>query len=491
MATTEPSATAIALLVTSALVLGSAIASRFAARIGVPIVLLFLALGMLAGNDGIGGIAFDNHGLAFRIGTVSLVLILFDGGLNTALAMVKKHAGPAVVLATVGVVATASLVGVAAHYAGFPWKEAFLLGSIVSSTDAAAVFSVLRSGGVQAKERVGATLELESGLNDPMAVILTVVLTAAIAEGSVPGAKVAGLVVLQLVIGTVVGVGIALLSKHLLVRSRVPAVGLYPLLTMALAFLAFALATIAFGSGFLAVYVAGVGVGNVRLPYRAPLFRVHDFLAWGAQLVMFVVLGLLATPSRLLDVAPQGLGIAAFLCFVARPVTVFACLLPFRYPVREIAYVAWGGLKGAVPIVLAVMPVLAGVGGATRIFDVVFFVVFVSALVQGSTMRWLAQKLRVASQAPPRQPATLEIISTRALSADVLTFEVDAASAVCGVTLAEIPFPAGSSAMLVIRGDDLVAARGDTELRARDQVFILCRAEERPFFQLLFGRTVE
>lgn len=491
MALDEPQATAIGLLVTSTLVLGSAIASRFAARIGVPIVLLFLALGMLAGADGVGGIAFDNYGLAFRIGTVALVLILFDGGLNTAYAMVRKHAAPAMLLATLGVIATAGLVGVAAHYAGFPWREAFLLGSIVSSTDAAAVFSVLRSGGVQPKERVGATLELESGMNDPMAVILTLVLTESITANTSPDAKVAGLVLLQLIVGTAVGGAIMLLAKSVLARWRVPAAGLYPLLTIALAFLAFGLATIAFGSGFLAVYVAGVGIGNIPLAYRAPLFRVHDFLAWGGQLLMFVVLGLLATPSRLIEVAPQGLGIAAFLCLVARPVVVFALLLPFRYPMREIAYVAWGGLKGAVPIVLAVIPVLAGVGGATRIFDVIFFVVFVSALAQGSSMRWLARKLRVASHAPPRKPATLEIVSTRALNADLLTFEVGAASAVCGVTLAEIPFPPSSSAMLVVRGDQLVAPRGDTELKDGDQVFILCGPEERPFFQLLFGPTVE
>lgn len=491
MAIREPTATAVVLLGVSALVLVSALASRVASRIGVPVVLLFLALGMLAGADGIGGLAFDDHELAFRIGTVALVLILFDGGLNTKASLLRKYAGPAGVLATLGVVATAGLVGLAAHAVGFPWIQALLLGSIVSSTDAAAVFSVLRGGGVQIRERVGATLELESGMNDPMAVILTVVLTDAIASNTTPGVRVLGLVLVQLAVGALMGAAVSVLGKYLLLRSRVPAAGLYPLFTIALAFVAFGVATLAEGSGFLAVYVAGVGIGKERLPYRAHLFRVHDFLAWGSQLVMFVVLGLLATPSRLVAIAPEGLGIALLLALVARPVVVFGSLLPFRYPVREIAYIAWGGLKGAVPIVLAVMPVLADVTGALRIFDAVFFVVFLSALLQGSTMRWLARKLRVAKRASPPTATTVEIVSTRPLNTDLLTFEVKAASAVNGVTLADIPFPPGSSAMLVVRGEELVAPRGDTCLQEGDQVYVFCRIEDRGFFQLAFGRPGE
>jgi cell volume regulation protein A len=226
MTTTEPTATALVLLVTSAILLGSGLASRVAAKVGVPIVLLFLALGILAGTDGIGGLSFDDHELSFRIGTVALVLILFDGGLNTHATMVKKYAGPSMVLAPAGVVATAGLVGLAAHLTGFSWQEAFLLGSIVSSTDAAAVFSVLRSGGVKTKERVGATLELESGMNDPMAVILTVVLTDSITTGATPGAHAAGLVLLQLAVGAAVGFVVALVGKFLLLRPRLPVAGL-------------------------------------------------------------------------------------------------------------------------------------------------------------------------------------------------------------------------------------------------------------------------
>ena len=491
MTSGEPAATALVLLVVSALVLACALASRFAARVGVPLVLLFLALGMLAGTDGLGGIPFEDHALSFRIATVALVLILFDGGLNTSVTLLKRYAGPSLLLATIGVIVTAGLVGVAARVAGFPWKQALLLGSIVSSTDAAAVFSVLRSGGVATRERVGATLELESGLNDPMAVILTTVFIDALGTGAMPQASAAGLIVVQLAVGALVGLGVFLVGKRLSVNQRLPTPGLYPIVTLSLAFAAFGLATLGQGSGFLAVYVTAIGIGDLRLPYRAPLLRVHDFLAWSGQVALFVVLGLLASPSRVLEVAPQGLGIAAFLVFVARPLTVFAILLPFRYPVREMAYIAWGGLKGAVPIVLGVMPVLAGVDGASRILDVVLFVVIVSAVLQGSTMRWLADRLRVAKRGRRPLPATVEIVSTRVMTSDLLTFEVDAASAVCGATLADIPFPPRSSAMLVVRGDDLIAPRGDTSLEEGDQVYVFCAREDRPVIQLLFGRAVD
>jgi potassium/hydrogen antiporter len=491
MSLAEPTATALALLATSAFIFGSAVASRFAARAGVPIVVLFLALGMAAGSQGVGGIEFEDYALTFRIGVVALVLILFDGGLNTPLAVFRRYATPAVLLATVGVIVTAGLVGVAARFAGLAWKEALLLGAIVSSTDAAAVFSVLRGGGVRTKERVAATLELESGLNDPMAIILTMTLVASIATATTPGASALGLVIMQLAIGLALGALVGFASQAVLLRFQLPAVGLYPLLTTALACLAFAVPTLLGGSGFLAVYVAAVGVGNTRLPQRSALLRVHDFLGWVGQVVMFIVLGLLASPSRLLEVAPEGLAIAAFLCLVARPIAVGLCLLPFRFTLRETGYVAWGGLKGAVPIVLAVMPVLAGLPAAARIFDIVFFVVLVSALVQGSTMRWLARRLHVSLPAIPPAAAVVEIHSTRPLGAELLTFEVGAPSAVCGVAIADIPFPPGSSAMLVVRGDELVAPRGDTELRAGDQVYVFCRVEDRGFFQLLFGRATE
>ncbi len=491
MAIREPTATAVVLLGVSALVLVSALASRVASRVGVPVVLLFLALGILAGTDGIGGLEFENHGLAFRIGAVALVLILFDGGLNTKASVLRTYAAPAGVLATAGVVGTAALVGLAAHAVGIGWKQALLLGSIVSSTDAAAVFSVLRGGGIHIRDRVASTVEIESGLNDPMAVILTVVLTDAIATNTTPDVAMIGLVLVQLAVGALMGMAVAVLGKYLLLRSRVPAAGLYPLFTIALAFVAFGLATIADGSGFLAVYVAGVGIGKERLPYRPHLYRVHDFLAWGSQLVMFVVLGLLATPSRVIGVAGTSLGLALFLALVARPTVVFACLLPFRYPIREIAFIAWGGLKGAVPIVLALMPILADVEGALRIFDAVFFVVFVSAVLQGSTMRWLARKLGVAKRSLPPVATTVEIVSTRPLSADLLAFQVMPASAVNGVTLAEIPFPPGSSAMLVVRGEELVAPRGETRLQDGDQVYVFCKVEDRTFFQLAFGRMGE
>jgi cell volume regulation protein A len=453
---------AVTLLVASVLVVACAAASRLAARAGLPAVVLFLGLGMLAGSEGIGGLAFDDHAFAFRIGVIALLFILFDGGLNTPLSTVKRFAGPATTLATLGVLVTTAILAAGARLAGFSWTEGLLLGAIVSSTDAAAVFSVLRSGGLRPRERISATLELESGLNDPMAVLLTVTLTESLLTGRPLAVTSLGFVVVSLALGGIVGALVALAGRFLLARFRVPASGLYPLLTIALGCAAFGAASVVHGSGFLAVYVAGVLLGDARLPYRAAVIRVHDFLGWSAQLVMFLVLGLLVYPSRMSDVAPEGVGLALLVCFVARPFAVVLCLLPFRYPVREILYIAWGGLKGAVPIVLAIIPILAQVPGGRRIFDVVFFVVLVSALLQGSMMRPLALRLRVGKPAPPSRNASLEIVALRPTGSDLLTFDVSSAAAVCGVKVSEIPFPPKSSAMLIVRGDELVAPRGET-----------------------------
>ena len=482
---------AVALVVTSVLVVACAAASRFAARAGLPAVLLFLVLGMLAGKGGIALVHFGDPSFAFRIGVIALVLILFDGGLNTPSATVKRFAAPAGTLATIGVLGTAAVLAAGARLAGFSWTEGLLLGAIVSSTDAAAVFSVLRSGGLRPRERITATLELESGLNDPMAVLLTVALTEALVSQRPLALTSLGFVAVSLVLGGVVGAAVGYAGRYALSRFQVPASAVYPLLTVALACAAFGAATLAHGSGFLAVYVAGVVLGESRLPYRPVVIRVHDFLGWSAQVVMFLVLGLLVVPSRLVDVAPEGLGLAMLLCFAARPIAVVLCLLPFRYHPRDMLYVAWGGLKGAVPIVLAIIPVLAGVSGAERIFHVVFFVVLVSALLQGSTMRPLALRLRVGRPAHPPRNATLEIISMRQGTTELLTFDVSTAAAVCGVKLADVPFPPKASAMLVVRGEELVAPRGETTLEVGDRVYVFCSREDRPLIELLFGAPEE
>ncbi|HEX9049527.1 MAG TPA: potassium/proton antiporter [Anaeromyxobacter sp.] len=487
----EPLPTAVALLVMGVLLGVSAIASRTSGRLGIPFVLLFLLVGVLAGSEGIGRIPFEDYRLTFRVGTVALVLILFDGGLNTAMSSIRRALAPAGVLATVGVAGTAAVMSLGARALGIPWPAALLLGAIVSSTDAAAVFSMLRGSGIRIRPRLADLLEIESGVNDPMAVILTLAVTAAVAHDEGPSLAVAGEAILQLGVGILAGLGVGFGGRWLLAKVRLAASGLYPVLSLAIAFFAFGAPTLAWGSGFVAVYVAAVVLGNAPLPYLAGLRRVHDAMAWFSQVVMFLLLGLLAFPSRLAGVAGQGLALGLFLAFVARPVVVAACLAPFRVPRRELVFVSWVGLRGAVPIMLATFPVFAGVEGARHVFDLVFFVVVVSSLVQGTSVRWLARTLELETGGPPPPRAMLEIMSTQRLSGEVMSFYVEAASAVAGSRISDLPIPDGSAVMLVVRGRDLVAARGRTVLEPGDHVYVFTPPEEKAFVQLMFGRQEE
>ncbi len=490
----EPTATAILLLIFGLLLGVSVVSSRASERTGIPVVLLFLGVGMLAGSEGVLGIRFDDYGFAFRAGTTALVLILFDGGLNTPTALVRQYWRPAAALSTLGVALTAGLLALAAWLLGLPLPVALLLGAVVSSTDAATVFSVLRGSGIHLRKRPGATLELESGLNDPLAVLLTISLATALTAGSVDDVSwwgVAGQTVLQLVIGGVAGVGFGMAGVALLRRVALGGTGLYPALTLALAFLSYGITSLVQGSGILAVYLTGLLIGNADLPTRSTIARVHDALAWLSQIGMFLLLGLLVYPSRLAEVAAIGLGLAFVLMLIARPLAVWITLLPFRYPAREKAFIAWGGLRGAVPIILATFPVLRGVPGASQIFDITFFVVVVNMMVTGGSVPWLARRLALESKEPPAPPALLEISSTRPLRGDLLSYYIDAALDVAGVAVSEIPFPEGVSVALILRNDALLAPRPDTILEIGDHVYIVASAEERPFVQLLFGRPEE
>jgi cell volume regulation protein A len=489
--TTEPSATAFLLVVLGVLVGTSALFSRASRSFGLPVALLFLAIGMLAGSEGLGGIAFQDYGFAFRVGTVALVLILFDGGLGTPVSAFRAGIGPASVLATAGVLGTAALVGVSARLFGLPWPQALLLGAVVSSTDAAAVFSVLRGAGVQLRRRVGVTLELESGLNDPVAVILTVALSQALADGRAPGWDLLLDSLVQMVVGGACGLGIGWAGRALLLRVRVAAGGLYPVLTLSLAMVAFGAPTLLHGSGFLSVYVAGVVIGNGTLPFRSGIFRVHNSIAWLGQVTMFLLLGLLVSPSQLLDVRWTGLAIAAVLAFVARPLVVWLCLLPFRFAASEVAYVAWVGLRGAVPIILAMFPVLAGAEGAHRLFDVVFFVVVLNAIVPGSTIRWATRWLGVEAAGAPPAPASIDFNSSRVLGGEVLPLYVDEACEAAGATVGALPVPAGAAVMLVVRGVEPLAAGAATVLQPGDHVFVYCPPANARAVRELFGQGEE
>jgi cell volume regulation protein A len=490
MNSAEPNATALLLTTAGVLLAVSVMFSRASQRAGVPIALLFLVIGMLAGSEGLGHIAFDDYGSAFRIGSVALALILFDGGLNTPVGAVRKVWAPAGVLATIGVVLVAGLVAAAGRVLGLEWTEALLIGAVVSSTDAAAVFAVLRGSGLHLKPRVGLTLEVESGANDPMAVILTTTLTQNLLHPEAFSLlAIAGDITLQLLVGGVVGIGVGYGGRLLLGRLSLPSGGLYPALTLAITFLAFGVATLALGSGFLAVYLAGLVLGNGPLPYRAGTLRVHDALAWLSQIGMFLILGLLVFPSRLLEVMGIGIALALCLAFVIRPAVVALLLQPFRYPAREQLCTGRTGLRGAVPVVLGTFPVLAGAPGAGRIFDLVFFIVVASAIVPGMTIAWVARQLGLHKPEPPAPQAVLAIESRMPLRGQLLSFYIDEAVAVSGVALEELEFPEGAAVALIVRGDALVPPKGSTILQPGDHAYVIAQREDLAFIWLMFGRA--
>jgi potassium/hydrogen antiporter len=484
---TEPFATAVILSAVGLLLLLAGLASPLPSRIGVPALLIFLGVGMLAGSEGLGGIPFEDYGLAFRLGNVALAVILFDGGLNTPPAVLRRVLGRASALATVSVMLTAAIVAGLGVALGLDLQLALLVGAVVSSTDAAAVFSVLRSSHVRLETSTAATLEVESGLNDPMAMFLTVAATALVLapEASVAGAL--GMFVEQLVLGAAGGVGVGWLGRVVLHAVRLPAAGLYPVVMVALAFLSFGATTLVGGSGFLAVYLTGIVLARGQLPYRSGVRRVVDSLAWLAQILMFVLLGLLVFPSRLVPDAGLGLAIALGLAFVARPLAVLAVLAPFRPRWREAVFVSWVGLRGAVPIVLATYPVLEGVPSAERLFHLVFFVVVVNALVPGATVGLVARWLGISRSAAPPPAADVELVSLREFPGEFVWYFVHPVSAVARERVRDLSLPEGSLVALIVRGEGVVVPRGDTVLEPGDQVCAFVTPEARGLLDLLFG----
>lgn len=480
---------AVLLLVFGVLMAFCALMSRIANRTGVPIVLIFLVLGMLGGSEGIGGIEFTNADVAFRIATTALVLILFDGGVNTSWESIRRSAAPAGILATVGVIGTGFLLALMGRMLGLGWGSAALIGAIVSSTDAAAVFAVLRGGGVRLQDRVGSILEVESCVNDPMAIILTVTAIDVIASGGAPGWSILFFVPLQLVLGALAGVGIGLVVRIILKRIPVGTVGLYPVVMLAAAFVAFGVGTLIGGSGILAVFVAGVVLGNGPLPYKAGLRRVIDAFGWLSQVTMFLMLGLLVFPSTLLTVLWPGLALGLFLAFVARPVVVAVCLIPLRLPFKEILYIGWIGLRGAVPIILGLYPILAELPGANEVFHIVFFIVVVSALVPGASILPVTRWLGLGERRPPPPRAALELHALKSMDRDLRLYILDENVAAAGARLAELPFPEGVAVVLVVRGDEPLAARGNTVLQPGDYVYVVCRPEDEAQVGLFLGSS--
>lgn len=386
------------------LLLVAVLISKLSARVSIPPQLLVLVLGMLIGSDGPGGIYFNDPWIAQLIGTTALALILFSGGLDTDWPSVRPMLGQGIMLSTVGVLISTALVGwIATLVFRLSWGEGLLLGAILSATDAAAVFALLHASNLRLENRLLSLLELESCTNDPMAVFLTIGLTLLVSDPHTSIPHLVPLFVEQMGIGAVVGLLGGLVMVWLVNRIELQVTGLYPVLTTALVLLTYGSAASLDGSGFLAVYLAGLVVGNRQVAERASLTLFHSALASLLEIAMFLTLGLLVFPSHLPAIAGASLVITLFLIFVARPASVFLCLLPARRPMREQAFVSWVGLRGAVPIVLATFPLLAGVAHASLIFDVVFFTVLVSVLAQGMSVARVARWLHVT--VPSATPA--------------------------------------------------------------------------------------
>lgn len=476
------------ILVAGILLLIGIASSKFSARFGLPVLILFLAVGMLAGSEGIGGIAFEDYTLAHGIGSVALALILFDGGIQTSLEAVRRVWKPALLLATVGVLITSLVTGLAASYIlGVPILLGMLFGGIVGSTDAAVVFAVLRSSGLRLREKLSATLEIESASNDPMAIFLTVGFIAVLRGEADLGIGLATLFVQQMFVGGAAGVLVGKLIVTIINRINLATAGLYPLLATAGGLLSFGTAAAFGGSGFLAIFLTGIVIGNDRIVFQRGILFFHDALAWLSQIVMFIVLGMLSFPSRLIDVAPAGLLVAAVLIFVARP---SACLLTipfFKFDLREFVLISWTGLKGAVPITLATFPLLAGIAGAELLFDVVFFVVLTSAVVQALSLPVFARRLGLDLPMTPASPVSLEISSLRHVDGDIIDLALTKYSQAVGKTIRELGLPEGVVVAMVARGERIIPPKGSTALEAGDHVYVILRPELRPLVERVFG----
>ncbi|ABE59282.1 MULTISPECIES: potassium/proton antiporter [Chromohalobacter] len=465
----------------------SIVASRVSSRIGVPLLVLFLVLGMLAGEEGVLGIEFDDYSLAYLIGHLALAMILLDGGLRTRLKTFRVGLKPALSLATLGVFVTSGLVGLCAMWVfDLSLVEGLLVGAIVGSTDAAAVFSMLAGQGVTLNERVGATLEIESGTNDPMAIFLTITL-AEILVGSVGGVwQTLMMFASQFGLGLVFGVGGGWLAAKLL-RWLDLAPGLYSLLALALGFLIFGVTSVAGGSGFLAIYLAGLMIGNQPGRHLTHILPVHDGLAWLSQIGLFLVLGMLVTPSEMIDYAVPGAVLALGLIFVARPLAVLISLKPFfSFRWREIGFISWVGLRGAVPIVLAIFPVIAGVENATLYFNVAFFVVLISLLMQGASLARVARLMRVEvpAGATPNRRGPLGVLPENDYEMFVYKVENEALE---DVPIRLLRFPSGALISGLFRQHAMLHAKGSTRLKLNDVICVIGRSDDLPALNRLFN----
>jgi potassium/hydrogen antiporter len=485
--TAEPS-----LLLAAALLFVGALLSKTSSRFGVPSLLLFLFLGMAAGSDGVLGVEFDDFELASQVGVMALALILFSGGFSTSWSDIRPVLAPGVVVASAGVLVTAVVLGLLASVVlDLDVLHGLLLGAIIASTDAAAVFSILRSRGLGLRRPLKPFLELESGSNDPAAAFLTLGLISIIADDG-DSSGLVGLVgsfAVQMVVGILAGWLLARAAVWLLNAIRLDYDGLYPVLTVAFVVILFEGAALVGGSGFLATYVAGLVFGRSDLVHKRSLAHFHDAIGWLMQIAMFVLLGLLVFPRDLGPVALEGLAIAALLMFVARPVAVFLTTLPFRMPWRDQAMISWVGLRGATPIILATFPVVEGIDGSTRVFNIVFFVVLTSVLLQGSTIPLAARVLGVAAPGDEPKGYWIEAALSGDSGHDLHELVIPAGARIDGEAIIGLHLPADSLVVLIQRGTEVIVPQGRTVVLAGDRLLVMADEATLPEVRRIIGET--
>ncbi|RIW28823.1 potassium/proton antiporter [Bacillus salacetis] len=460
------------ILLAALLLIIGVITTKFSTRLGVPALVLFILVGMITGSDGLGLIYFDNAKVTQLIGVLALVVILFEGGLQTKISTVRSVAKPALSLATAGVLITTAVVAAAAKLIlDFSWLEAFLFGSIVGSTDAAAVFAVLKGQ----NGKLGSVLEVESGTNDPMAVFLTISFIELLTVEDPVYALLVGSFFWQMGLGLLLGIAFGKLGSLCINKINLDSSGLYPVFTMAFALLAYSITDLVNASGLLSVYVAAMLIGNSELTYRHSIFRFNEGFAWMMQILMFVILGLLVFPTQLFtwEVIWKGVLLSAILIIVARPIAVFLSTIKMDFHLNEKIFLSWAGLRGAVPIVLATFPLIAGLENSPMIFNVVFFVVLTSALIQGSTISIFAKKLGLAGPVKSEPVHSLELVSIGKANAEIIEVEAKADIPILGKSLAEVEFPKDVLINAVIRGTELVTPYGETVIKKGDVLYIL------------------
>jgi len=466
------------ILVAGGLLAAGILGALLADRIRVPGLLLFLALGMVAGSQGIGGIEFSNTELARTLGTIALILILFEGGLTSGWSEIRPVLGTAASLATIGTVLTALVAGFAARLIfDLSTLEGLIVGAAVAATDAAAIFAVLRRSTLE--KRLARSLEGESGMNDPVALLLVIGFIEWIQRPGFGLVDMAGLLALKLGVGVALGLLIGRLAVAALDRVRLPTDGIYPVATIAIAALAYGLAEIAHGSGLLATYLAALALGGANIPARRTVVAFHEGLGWVAQLSLFILLGLLVFPSQLDDVAAKGIALSAVLILLARPLATFVATALAPLNARERLMLGWAGLRGATPIWLATFPVVAGIAGGQQEFAIVFFVVVTSTLVQGASFEPLASRLGLTTDEPALPRRLLESGRIRRMGGDVIAYRLPPGAAAAGHPVRDLELPREALVNVIVRDGDALPPRGSTELQEGDELHILVRSELR------------